>query len=73
MGAWQEVAMDSLKLHPGLACPTLLGPAGGPTLKWPNSRFRTGGLRPSFTLLDTPHHTSNSIPRDYVLPSEWIK
>jgi hypothetical protein len=33
MGAWQGVAMDSLKFHPGPPCPTLLRPAGGPLLK----------------------------------------
>jgi hypothetical protein len=27
MGVWQGVAMDSLKFHPGLPCPTLLCPA----------------------------------------------
>jgi hypothetical protein len=27
MGVWQGVAMDSLKLHPGPPCPTLLRPA----------------------------------------------
>jgi hypothetical protein len=32
MGVWQRVAMDSLKFHPGLPCPTLLRPAGGPYL-----------------------------------------
>jgi hypothetical protein len=33
MGVWQGVAMDSLKFHPGLPCPTLLHPAGGLSLK----------------------------------------
>jgi hypothetical protein len=40
MGAWQGVAMDSLKFHPGPPCPTLLCPAGGPSLKRPYGRFR---------------------------------
>jgi hypothetical protein len=34
--------MDSLKLHLGLPCPTLLRPAGGPPLKWPYGYFRGG-------------------------------
>jgi hypothetical protein len=29
MGLWQGVAMDSLKFHPGLPCPTLLRPRAG--------------------------------------------
>jgi hypothetical protein len=33
MGVKQGVAMDFLKFHPGLPCPTLLHPAGGPFLK----------------------------------------
>jgi hypothetical protein len=45
--------MDSLKFHPGLPCPTLLRPAGGPPPKQPYGRF-WGGLRPSSTPLDTP-------------------
>jgi hypothetical protein len=32
--------MDSLKFHPGPPYRTLLRPAGGPPLKWPNGRFR---------------------------------
>jgi hypothetical protein len=32
MALWQGVAMDSLNFHPGLPCPTLLHPAGGPPL-----------------------------------------
>jgi hypothetical protein len=43
MGVWQGVAMDSLKFHMGLPCPTLLRPVGKPTLKQPYSRF-WGGL-----------------------------
>jgi hypothetical protein len=43
IGVRQEVAMDSLKFHPGPPCPTPLRPAGGPSLKRPYSRFR-GGL-----------------------------
>jgi hypothetical protein len=53
--------MDCLKFYPGLACPTLLLPAGGPPLKRPYSRFSSGppagqvaGLQPSSTPLDTP-------------------
>jgi hypothetical protein len=44
--------MDSLKFHLGPPCPTLLRPAGGPTLKRRNGRFRSGP-RPSSTPLDT--------------------
>jgi hypothetical protein len=29
MGVWKGVAMDSLKFHPGLPCPTLLCPVSG--------------------------------------------
>jgi hypothetical protein len=43
MGVWQGVAMDSLKFHLGLACQTLLSPAGGPPLKRTYGRLR-GGL-----------------------------
>jgi hypothetical protein len=32
--------MDFLKFHPGLLCPTLLCPSGGPTLKWPFGCFK---------------------------------
>jgi hypothetical protein len=59
MGVWQGVAMESLKFHPGLPCPTLLCPAGGLPLEqtsWPFQVWpvcRAGGLRPSFTPLDT--------------------
>jgi hypothetical protein len=49
MGVWQEVAMDSIKFHPGLLCPTLLRPEGGPLLKRTKSCF-SGGL-PSGLLL----------------------
>jgi hypothetical protein len=38
-GVWQGVALDSLKFHPGLPCPTLLRPAGGPPLKRPHGHF----------------------------------
>jgi hypothetical protein len=44
MGVWQEVAMNSLDYHSGLPCPTLVRVAGG-------------GLRLSYTLLDTPRRT----------------
>jgi hypothetical protein len=40
MGAWQGVAMDSLKFHPGPPCQTILHHADGPPLKWPQGRFR---------------------------------
>jgi hypothetical protein len=33
MGVWQGVAMDSLKFHLGLPCPTFLHPAGRLSLK----------------------------------------
>jgi hypothetical protein len=33
MEVWQEVAMDSLKFHPGPPCPTILRPVDGPPLK----------------------------------------
>jgi hypothetical protein len=42
MGVWQRVAMDSLKFHLALPCPTLLRPAGGPPLKQPYGRVRGG-------------------------------
>jgi hypothetical protein len=61
---WEGMAMDSLKFHLGLPCPTLLQPAGGspaagPPLKRPYGCF-SGGLpagwaacRPCSTPLDT--------------------
>jgi hypothetical protein len=55
MGVWQGVAMDSLKFHPGLPCPTFLRPAGRRPLKRP--AHRACGLRPSSTPLDTPRRT----------------
>jgi hypothetical protein len=42
MGVWQGVAMDSLKFHLSLPCPTLLRSVGGPTLKWPYGHFMGG-------------------------------
>jgi hypothetical protein len=42
MGVWQGVAMNSLKFHLGLLCPTLLGPEGGPPLKQPYGHFKDG-------------------------------
>jgi hypothetical protein len=43
MCIWQGVAMDYLKFHPCLPCPsTVLRLAGEPTLKWPYSHFRGG-------------------------------
>jgi hypothetical protein len=41
MGVWQGVAMDSLKLHRGPPCPTLLRPVSGPPLKWQGGRPST--------------------------------
>jgi hypothetical protein len=32
--------MDSLDIHPGMPCPTLLCSESGPPLEWSNSRFR---------------------------------
>jgi hypothetical protein len=43
MGVWQGMVMDSLKLHPGPPCPTLLRPAGGSPMKQPYGHFM-GGL-----------------------------
>jgi hypothetical protein len=43
MGVWQGVAMDYLKFHPGLPCPSLQRPAGRPPLKRPYGRLK-GGL-----------------------------
>jgi hypothetical protein len=42
IGVWQGVAMDSLKLHPGPPCPTLLRPAVAPPPKRPYDRFGAG-------------------------------
>jgi hypothetical protein len=42
--------MDSLEFHPGLPCPTLQRPAGGPTLKRPPAgRAPCGRLLPLWT------------------------
>jgi hypothetical protein len=55
MGVWEGVAMNSLKFHPRLLCPTLLRPACGPPLKQP---YRgAGGMWSSSTHLDTPLRT----------------
>jgi hypothetical protein len=56
LGVWQGVAVDSLKFHLGLPCPTFLRPAAGPSLKRPYSR--AGDLLPSSTPLDTPRRAS---------------
>jgi hypothetical protein len=40
MGVLRGVAMDCLKFHPGLRCPTLLRPAGRQPLKRSYGRFR---------------------------------
>jgi hypothetical protein len=55
---WQGLAMDFLKLHLDQPSPTLLHPVGEPSLKTFQERptCRAGGLQPSSTLLDTPHH-----------------
>jgi hypothetical protein len=66
MSLWQGVAMDSLRFHPGLLCPTFLHPAGGPLLRprlqlfqgWPANRV--GSMRPTSTPLDTPRRTPMS-------------
>jgi hypothetical protein len=42
MGVWQGVAMDSLKFHLGLPCPTLLRPVGRPPLKQSYHHCRDG-------------------------------
>jgi hypothetical protein len=42
MGVGIGVAVDSPKLHLGLPCPTLLGPAGRPPLKQAYSCFKGG-------------------------------
>jgi hypothetical protein len=60
MGVWQGVAMDSLKFHPGPACPILLNPDGSDPLKRPYGLFRGGppaGLAASGHFLPpwTPH------------------
>jgi hypothetical protein len=39
MGVCRGVAINSLKFHPGLPCPTLLRPAGWLSLKQPYDRF----------------------------------
>jgi hypothetical protein len=39
IGVWEGVAMDSLKFHLGLPCPTLLSPTGGPLPKRPYSHL----------------------------------
>jgi hypothetical protein len=50
IGVRQGVAMDSLNLHPGPPCPTLLCPAGGPPLKRLYAQFSNRLLS-----LWTPH------------------
>jgi hypothetical protein len=42
IGVWQGVALDFLKYHLGLPCPTLLRPAGRQPLKRPYNRFKGG-------------------------------
>jgi hypothetical protein len=64
MGVWQAVAMDSLKFHSGLPCPTLQHPACGSPLKRPFKGWtthRAGGLWPSSTPLDTPCHVVGTV------------
>jgi hypothetical protein len=60
MGVWEGVAMDSLKYHLGLPCPTFLCSVGGPPLKRPYGHFRGHlytGWAPCGRLLPiwTPH------------------
>jgi hypothetical protein len=61
MGAWQRVAMDFLKFHPGPPCSTLPHLAASPVTAlmpfqgWPAPGV--GGLELSSSLLDTPHRT----------------
>jgi hypothetical protein len=57
---WQGVSTDSLKFFPGLPCPTLLCPAGGPPMKQLYSNFWSGppaGRTPCSCLLPpwVPH------------------
>jgi hypothetical protein len=65
MGVWQGVAIDCLKFYPGPPCPPLLRPAGGPPLKRPYGRFRSGTPadgRPAAilsTLLNNPRRAPN--------------
>jgi hypothetical protein len=47
MGVWQVAAMDSLKFHPGLPCPTLLCPVGEPPLKQPYGHD-DGRIQPNY-------------------------
>jgi hypothetical protein len=49
-GVWQGVAIDSLKFHPGLTCPTLLCPVGMPVRQAACGRL----LPPWDTLRHTP-------------------
>jgi hypothetical protein len=46
-GVWQAVAMDSLKFHPDLPCPTLRLPAGGLPMKCPYGVASPQGERPA--------------------------
>jgi hypothetical protein len=55
LGTWARMARGDHglpKVSPGLPCPTLLCPAGGPPLK---NGCKAGSLRPSSTPLHTPH------------------
>jgi hypothetical protein len=58
MGVWQGVAIDYLKYHSSLQCPTLLRPACRAC-----RAVEVGGLQPSSTLLDTPRCTPMISPR----------
>jgi hypothetical protein len=63
MGAWQGVAMDSLKFHPGLLCLNLLCPVGGLPLKRPFQEWpalRMSSLRLYSSPLDTLRRTPMS-------------
>jgi hypothetical protein len=60
MGVWQGVAMDSLKVHPGPPCPTLLCPAGGPPLTSVSGLARPLGGRPAFVFYLFGHPTRHA-------------
>jgi acetyl esterase/lipase len=50
MGVWQGVAMDSLKFHPGLSCPTRLCPRG----RRPAANFYPFGHPTLYTYVQGP-------------------
>jgi len=71
MGVWQGVAFDFPKHYPGLPCPTLLHPVGGPHLKQPYSRFRdcppTGGAVCGCLLLLRTFHAVRPHPTPHAV------